>query len=40
MIVLRFGKLGNVHISRPTNLELAALALVLLFFLLLFSFWK
>jgi hypothetical protein len=40
MIILRFGKLGRVHISRPTDLELTALAFVLLFLLALFCLWK
>jgi hypothetical protein len=40
MITFRFGKLGRVHISRPTNLELMALGIVLLFFLALFELWK
>jgi hypothetical protein len=40
MIVFRFGKIGKVHISRPTNLELVAFTLVLCFFLVLFLLWR
>jgi hypothetical protein len=40
MIISRFSKLGRVQISRPTNLELMALAFVLLFFLALFGLCK
>lgn len=39
MIVVKFGK-WNLHISRPTNMELAALALVLLFLLSALLLWK
>jgi hypothetical protein len=40
MIVIRMGKFRNLRISRPTNLELVALALVLFFLLIALHLWK
>jgi hypothetical protein len=40
MIFLRFGKFKNVRISRPTKLELVALALMLLSMLAALQLWR
>ena len=40
MIRFNLGKFGRFHIDRPTLSEIAGLALVLCFLLVLASFWR